>query len=1108
MTAEEWAAMTSYEQGVIYRVAGETSYADWMYNGTTIIKMAEYDNAIDEEPTPNSDNLVKSGGVFEVVKSDSTPIVRISEIRSNTYVNISGEITNHNSFDCPIFSVEPGKYYLVSGSFPAGTTVYLVSWFDANEGFISFAPPKGASTQKIFTDVEVMAPANAAFAFINVWHSREVMEPIKEANGGILRTSDLSESVSNDLSKIATDMAKKTRLHPDSVISDSYIGRYNQIYTSTNYNILRYSVTGGDYYAFSGRMPSGFKAAWLLAWYDSNNNMIAHEPYIGSTSEVRFTDVVVRAPQNAAYALHSVAKTQQNYFHRFYSLDTIQGSDLFSDTRETKAAISASEVMTPVITEGYITDKDGNRSANNNNDEWKYTVEGGKPYLFSGRKPTGSTVPFLVWLDANSVFVDAEPYEGSMSETVTYENKFVVAPFNASYAVMNVHKDNIRFYNMSSIGESIRTEDVINYVDEKSDETNGKIDAVERSLCEFVESIPVGTAGGFIKPDGSIDDSNPGRWELRKYAVEGDKDYVFSGATVTGNSGVYVIYWMDENEQVISYDYKTSGTEDMFFKDEPIHSPANAAYLWMNTRTILSGYFHFGVIGESLDLRNMKPKDGDMKVVLKVDGTFYLRFHIDDENDGILTIGYYNAYAFKEISLMHRRFFVGGRSLTDDEILEQYNDGDYHDCYDTLSSLKTMNLGPLYNNHGLCTPRVTIANHNLTSADVGSRWIDQLNRDYTIVLISGNNVYLMPVIHSTGVPGEETRGWADYDAPAITSIRRDAAGGETLTVGTNSRYDWQVSELKNIKILVDGAEKPVGTYYCKEVSLSYEQLGYNPIHIQTWRPRPVYDGVDLMAIFRRQLVYTGCDGFLSVCMGTTLDIRYPAPLDFIAGIGLMLPTAFKDGYDSFIGIPKTKIEAFQQEFISNTKSGTSVNVTKNADDLDLSNFPDRAYAYLKHENDGSELADTILMGVAGGVSMLRGISRSSVRSANIGNNYRVARWSPSSGNKYYMYIIKDDRTIQDTFLGDYESFMCWYKPENDVQSFFYKEGNEYILYIHTKSVHAKEAVKVPSLMNGLSVKSVVEQSSNNISYLNDIIVDGKLYINSGSDYEYIVLKIG
>lgn len=52
------------EVGKIYRLVGTNSYADYMYAEgalTTPIKMAEYDNAIDDVPTTGSNNLVKSG---------------------------------------------------------------------------------------------------------------------------------------------------------------------------------------------------------------------------------------------------------------------------------------------------------------------------------------------------------------------------------------------------------------------------------------------------------------------------------------------------------------------------------------------------------------------------------------------------------------------------------------------------------------------------------------------------------------------------------------------------------------------------------------------------------------------------------------------------------------------------------------------------------------------------------------------------------------------------------------------------------------------------------------------------------------------------------------
>ncbi len=55
------------EAGKIYRLAGVTSYADYMYaeDALTIpIKMAEYNNAIDNKPIAESENLVKSGGIL------------------------------------------------------------------------------------------------------------------------------------------------------------------------------------------------------------------------------------------------------------------------------------------------------------------------------------------------------------------------------------------------------------------------------------------------------------------------------------------------------------------------------------------------------------------------------------------------------------------------------------------------------------------------------------------------------------------------------------------------------------------------------------------------------------------------------------------------------------------------------------------------------------------------------------------------------------------------------------------------------------------------------------------------------------------------------------
>ena len=55
---------------VIYRVVDRVNtppqyYSDYMYNGTTMVQMAQYNNAIDPRPKKGSQNLVTSGGVFD-----------------------------------------------------------------------------------------------------------------------------------------------------------------------------------------------------------------------------------------------------------------------------------------------------------------------------------------------------------------------------------------------------------------------------------------------------------------------------------------------------------------------------------------------------------------------------------------------------------------------------------------------------------------------------------------------------------------------------------------------------------------------------------------------------------------------------------------------------------------------------------------------------------------------------------------------------------------------------------------------------------------------------------------------------------------------------------
>lgn len=89
--------LSNLQQNTIYRVAGSTSYSDYIYNGTTAVLMATYDNAIDDTPTENSSNLVKSGGVYNLYAKTVTLLDR----------NVTNRVSN-----IPI-SMTVGKTYTI-----------------------------------------------------------------------------------------------------------------------------------------------------------------------------------------------------------------------------------------------------------------------------------------------------------------------------------------------------------------------------------------------------------------------------------------------------------------------------------------------------------------------------------------------------------------------------------------------------------------------------------------------------------------------------------------------------------------------------------------------------------------------------------------------------------------------------------------------------------------------------------------------------------------------------------------------------------------------------------------------------------------------------------
>lgn len=83
----------------IYRLTGSDGYADYMFDAddlSTAVLLATYGNGIDEEPVAGSENLVKSGGVFdEFIKSGVLDLSAYNN--GTTYNNLSDALVAINN---------------------------------------------------------------------------------------------------------------------------------------------------------------------------------------------------------------------------------------------------------------------------------------------------------------------------------------------------------------------------------------------------------------------------------------------------------------------------------------------------------------------------------------------------------------------------------------------------------------------------------------------------------------------------------------------------------------------------------------------------------------------------------------------------------------------------------------------------------------------------------------------------------------------------------------------------------------------------------------------------------------------------------------------------
>jgi hypothetical protein len=155
--------------------------------------------------------------------------------------------------------------------------------------------------------------------------------------------------------------------------------------------------------------------------------------------------------------------------------------------------------------------------------------------------------------------------------------------------------------------------------------------------------------------------------------------------------------------------------------------------------------------------------------------------------------------------------------------------------------------------------------------------------------------------------------------------------------------------------------------------------------------------------------------------------------------------------------------------------------------------------------------------MAAGLSLVSGetVKEKRIQNCPVGNknaHWLLLNFSPSNTNKFYIEAIntapfeENDYYLPAGYSKEINYYVSYYDPaENTGQVYWYKDGNDYIIYAHCQEKQESLAINIPSFMDGASL-SIVEKTDD-VELLSETIQNGKFNVSyNTSEANYIVLK--
>lgn len=624
---------------------------------------------------------------------------------------------------------------------------------------------------------------------------------------------------------------------------------------------------------------------------------------------------------------------------------------------------------------------------------------------------------------------------------------------------------------------------------------------------------------GWINSDGTVSENANFHYSRFRITDVNAKYLISTGVGEQTTLSLVHYYDVDGNYLGNEYPVATPVGGSAIIVDKVLTFPKNTALILVNANNANTPILKISSLGNYYDFKQFKNDIQGLKTnkLMKVHiygieteigaNLFYVRTSFNSTKDIILL------YHTNSNGLITPRVaYLGDKNLADSTLMTStYLFSSHSDS--TAPLFNSSVYWHLFAQHGYCIPRISNT-VNMTSADIGAKWKDQLNREYTIGDVNSTVIYLLPTI--TGSEGSYTRGWKTPNDTAISSLTHVSGGvvQDTFTTTNLSHTQlYPIVKSYNRKFIIDNEEILVeGDYYCNEFKVSESQIGYDPATVQTWFPKPVLDNALEMARFTWSYNFRGAN----CCINTTIDIRRKVECQSYGAT--QQQTFFDTGnYKAMFMIPKAAAKngvELDKPFNSPNTSATNYEFFRNSTLLKDVNKPiDRLIAFLYNPS-----TNDYLVGMAAGLSLINGDTTTEKRNANIpisedttNRHYRLGSLSPSNVNKFYIAAVNtapfadDNYNFPNTYFKEINYYVSYFDPaENQGQVYWYKDGDKYVIYAHCQSQQDRLAINLPEFMEGLSLEIV--EKTDGTTLLTETIQNAKFYVSYTNDSNYIVLK--